>query len=125
MTPDAYLANAQRMFLAHGGSPDASASRAIAHAAYYAVYHHAVAVFGLDPRDKKVTNHGAVRDRILNYTGPNAGLLEAQAQYVSLLKGRLDADYYLVEPVGALAAVAALRRAERVFQAAGITPAIV
>lgn len=125
MTPGAYLANAIRIHQAHAGQPDASASRAIIHACYYGVFHLAIHRLRLNPDNRTATSHANIGRKVSGYAGSDPALNEAKFHLGALREARMRADYRLRRSIGHAEAGQSIKRATRIFAAAGIIPTVV
>lgn len=125
MRCDAYLANAERILRNANDNPDQCASRAIAHAAYYAVMHFVADKLGLSVTGTNAAKHADLRRAISAYNGPDVGLREAKLHFATLQSYRTDSDYHLSKQITAIEAKRSVKRASDVFRAAGITPAVI
>ena len=121
MTPDAFLANSKRMLEYAQNAPDFSSSRAIIHAAYYAVYHLSAIRLGLDPTNYRTTSHFRVRQQVRSARG-DVTLRKVAEVIEDLYRARARADYDLGKRVRAADAIEAIELATQVFAAAGIVP---
>jgi uncharacterized protein (UPF0332 family) len=120
--PEETLSFAKRLFDDHGDSE--CMFRAVAHAAYYAVYHLVCDQLGLDPwRNYSQCAHDTIRLRVKNLDpGKAAPLLrEARRSFDTLWQLRRRADYDFDNTFTLIDAERALERAEAVFSRGGIT----
>jgi len=124
MNCDAYLANAQRIYIASNKQPDQCASRAIIHAAYYSIFHFVAGKLSLDVTGADAAKHSDLKRRLQNYVGPDSSLNEARRHFLTLQRARVDADYKLEKGMTINDVRLAIERALSIYQAAGITPTV-
>lgn len=124
MDCDAYLANARRIFCGSGKSPDQSSSRAIAHAAYYSIFHFIAQRLSLDVTGQDAAKHSDLKRRLVAYVGSDSAVNEAKRHFATLQRARIDADYALKKDMELSNVVVIIERAFMIYKAAGITPAV-